>query len=162
MMKTSFVSGPRCENEDICLSSPCANGGICSSLSGGSYTCSCPPGYMGSRCLNDTNECAAIPSICQNEGVCINTLGSYKWVFNEETNKSRYSLWGLKFNTVNSIDVSVPWGSLANTVKTRTTLAHLHHAWMEAPAIRTLKPVTHATVFLVREFQYWVIVLNLM
>lgn len=79
--KTFFISGPRCEYEDSCLSSPCANGGSCSSVSGGSYACSCLPGYTGPRCLNDTNECAATPSICQNEGVCINTPGSYKWDF---------------------------------------------------------------------------------
>lgn len=83
MLRTSFlfISGPRCEYEDSCLSSPCANAGTCSSLSGGRYTCSCPPGYTGPRCFNDTNECAAIPSICQNEGECVNTPGSYKWVF---------------------------------------------------------------------------------
>uniref|UniRef100_A0A673CQ13 Notch receptor 2 n=1 Tax=Sphaeramia orbicularis TaxID=375764 RepID=A0A673CQ13_9TELE len=73
-------TGPRCEREDSCLSSPCANGGTCSSLSGGSYKCTCPSGYTGPRCLNDTNECAATPSICQNDGMCINTPGSYKCV----------------------------------------------------------------------------------
>uniref|UniRef100_A0A674MY80 Notch receptor 2 n=1 Tax=Takifugu rubripes TaxID=31033 RepID=A0A674MY80_TAKRU len=71
-------TGPGCEYEDSCLSSPCANGGTCSTLSGGSYTCSCLPGYTGRHCLNDTDECAATPSICQNEGTCINTRGSYK------------------------------------------------------------------------------------
>lgn len=43
--------------------------------------------------------------------------------------------------------VSVPRGLLANTVKAHTFLAHLHHALMEAPATRALKPATHATAF---------------
>uniref|UniRef100_A0A3B3ZAP4 Uncharacterized protein n=1 Tax=Periophthalmus magnuspinnatus TaxID=409849 RepID=A0A3B3ZAP4_9GOBI len=64
---------PRCEYEDSCLSSPCANGGVCTAQSSRSYKCSCPSGYTGPRCLNDTDECAATPSICQNGGLCTNT-----------------------------------------------------------------------------------------
>lgn len=41
--------------------------------------------------------------------------------------------------------VPVPRGSLANTVKAHTSLAHLHRVKMEAPATRALKPATHVT-----------------
>lgn len=75
-----YIAGLQCEREDSCLSGPCAHGGACVTLPSGRFSCSCPPGYTGLRCLNDTNECAATPSICQNEGQCINTPGSYKWV----------------------------------------------------------------------------------
>uniref|UniRef100_A0A8C7NQD2 Notch receptor 2 n=1 Tax=Oncorhynchus mykiss TaxID=8022 RepID=A0A8C7NQD2_ONCMY len=63
---------------DSCLSGPCANGGTCSSLSGGKFSCTCPPGYWGPRCLNDTDECAASAPVCQNQGACVNTPGSYR------------------------------------------------------------------------------------
>lgn len=49
--------------------------------------------------------------------------------------------------------VSVPRGLLADTVKARTFLAHLHHASMEAPATRTLKPATRATACQVGGFE---------
>jgi hypothetical protein len=32
-----------------CDSNPCLNGGTCS-VSGNSYTCTCPPGYTGNTC----------------------------------------------------------------------------------------------------------------
>lgn len=86
-----FITGRRCERIDSCLSNPCGNGGTCSAPSGGSFLCSCPPGYTGLRCLNDTNECATTPSICQNEGVCFNTPGSYKWAFC--LNKEISNIW---------------------------------------------------------------------
>jgi hypothetical protein len=70
--------GARCEREDSCVSGPCSNGGTCSSPAAGRYVCSCPPGYSGPTCLNDTDECAAAPAPCHNKGVCVNTPGSYR------------------------------------------------------------------------------------
>lgn len=74
------LPGPRCTREDSCVSSPCANGGSCSPGNGGKYTCNCPKGYQGHRCLNDTNECAISPGLCSNRGECVNTPGSYHCV----------------------------------------------------------------------------------
>ncbi|XP_070303819.1 neurogenic locus notch homolog protein 2 [Salvelinus sp. IW2-2015] len=71
-------TGIRCERVDTCLPGPCANGGTCSSLSGGKFSCTCPAGYWGPRCLNDTDECAASAPVCQNQGACVNTPGSYR------------------------------------------------------------------------------------
>lgn len=129
MLGFFLISGTRCEYEDRCLSSPCANGGTCSSVSGGSYTCSCLSGYTGPRCLNDTNECAATPSICQNEGTCINTPGSYKW----DVHKGIREMWLYPLTRLMKINIfpkgaCVPRGSPANTAKARTSLAHLRHA----------------------------------
>lgn len=51
---------------------------------------------------------------------------------------------------------------LAETVRTPTSPAHLHHAWMVAPATKSPKPVTHAIAFQVGwlEFYEWVRVKN--
>lgn len=110
----SSLPGLRCEQEDSCLSGPCANGGTCSSLSGGSYTCSCPPGYTGPRCLNDTNECAATPSICQNEGVCVNTPGSYKWESRFWQANVKYVIIGRSLGTVVLCNDWMTWNGLCH------------------------------------------------
>uniref|UniRef100_A0A8B9JGT4 EGF-like domain-containing protein n=1 Tax=Astyanax mexicanus TaxID=7994 RepID=A0A8B9JGT4_ASTMX len=73
-----FLSGMKCDREDSCVSSPCANGGICTALPAGKFSCTCPPGYQGDRCLNDTDECAVTPAVCQNGGQCVNVPGSYQ------------------------------------------------------------------------------------
>lgn len=72
------VSGSRCELVDSCVSSPCANGGTCTSLSDEKFSCKCQSGYEGPRCLNDVDECAQEPSLCLNGGVCKNVPGSYR------------------------------------------------------------------------------------
>ncbi|KTF92353.1 hypothetical protein cypCar_00008339 [Cyprinus carpio] len=71
-------TGQHCEQEDTCLSSPCANGGICHALPNREFSCTCPSGYHGPHCLNDTDECAFSPPVCKNEGICLNTPGSYR------------------------------------------------------------------------------------
>ena len=48
--------------------SPCQNGATCRNDSHGRYTCSCPPGYEGTNCQSEINECS--PNPCQNQGTC--------------------------------------------------------------------------------------------
>ena len=48
---------------------PCQNGGSCTNNGRGGYTCSCSPGYHGTNCETETNEC--LPTPCQNGGTCI-------------------------------------------------------------------------------------------
>ncbi|KAM4659927.1 protein crumbs homolog 1 [Amazona ochrocephala] len=87
--------GSHCE-EDIkeCSSSPCLPGGDCverswahyyGSISGlpaafsydqaEGYICSCRPGFTGTHCDEDINECYMNP--CQNGGICENFPGNY-------------------------------------------------------------------------------------
>ncbi|XP_026710114.1 protein crumbs homolog 1 isoform X2 [Athene cunicularia] len=88
-------AGSRCE-EDIgeCSSSPCRSGGVCVERSWAGrygsvpglppafrydtaegYICSCQPGFAGTHCDEDINECYTNP--CQNGGICENFPGNY-------------------------------------------------------------------------------------
>uniref|UniRef100_A0A8D0FP68 Crumbs cell polarity complex component 1 n=1 Tax=Strix occidentalis caurina TaxID=311401 RepID=A0A8D0FP68_STROC len=88
-------AGSRCE-EDIeeCSSSPCLSGGVCVERSWAGrygsvpglppafrydsaegYICSCNPGFTGTHCDEDINECYTNP--CQNGGICENFPGNY-------------------------------------------------------------------------------------
>lgn len=75
-------TGHDCEQVDSCVSNPCANGGTCAVQPSGAYSCTCPSGWEGPHCENDTDECADATSssspVCHNKGLCINTLGSYQ------------------------------------------------------------------------------------
>ncbi|XP_023158448.1 protein crumbs isoform X2 [Ceratitis capitata] len=60
-----------------CSAQPCRNGGVCTDLANGEYTCSCTSGWTGRTCTKDVDECALDPNICGN-GICKNEEGSYK------------------------------------------------------------------------------------
>ncbi len=51
LIKDGFT-GSQCQTQNInvCQSSPCLNGGTCSSISTTQYSCSCSLGYQGSMC----------------------------------------------------------------------------------------------------------------
>ncbi|GBP00197.1 Neurogenic locus Notch protein [Eumeta japonica] len=73
------TSQPRkhCETKNICATSPCRNGGTCTSVSDGtSYKCICPSGFKGITCADDVEECNNNP--CKHGGTCLNTHGSYQ------------------------------------------------------------------------------------
>lgn len=57
-------------------------------------------------------------------------------------------------NLPNSIGVCVLRGLPADTVRAHTSLAHLHRAWMAAPATKSPKQVTRATAFQVGWFEF--------
>ncbi|XP_019957821.2 von Willebrand factor D and EGF domain-containing protein [Paralichthys olivaceus] len=61
------------EDEDACLSTPCA-AGKCVNTAGG-YRCECPAGLRGTTCLEDVNECERNP--CFPGVQCLNSFGSY-------------------------------------------------------------------------------------
>src|SRR6218665_1600528 len=49
---------------------PCKNGGVCSNSGEGLFTCSCPPGFAGSRCEIRVDICEPSNSPCKNGGLC--------------------------------------------------------------------------------------------
>ena len=55
----------------------CQNGGTCHN-NAGSYECWCAPGWSGTHCERDINECAFM--VCMNGGTCQNTPGSFTCV----------------------------------------------------------------------------------
>uniref|UniRef100_W5KLW4 Protein jagged-2 n=1 Tax=Astyanax mexicanus TaxID=7994 RepID=W5KLW4_ASTMX len=57
-------------------SSVCGPHGRCISLSGANFTCACQPGFTGSYCHENINDCASSP--CRNGGTCLDGIGSFK------------------------------------------------------------------------------------
>ncbi|KAG1672645.1 Protein jagged-2 [Nymphon striatum] len=69
-------SGVNCQIVDnMCLTRPCQNDGVCSEVNGG-YKCTCRPGYTGEQCQINIDECASRP--CKNGGICADLVNSYK------------------------------------------------------------------------------------
>ena len=64
------------ENPFVCLHGRCRN-------TQGTYVCECQPGYAhsatGGYCM-DENECTLLNNACGNNGRCVNTEGSYRFV----------------------------------------------------------------------------------
>ena len=55
-----------CKPVDPCVFGDCKN------IGRGQYTCVCQPGYTGTNCDQEVDECASQP--CQNDGTCSNGL----------------------------------------------------------------------------------------
>ncbi|KAI8498187.1 hypothetical protein Bbelb_241310, partial [Branchiostoma belcheri] len=69
-----------CVRVDECDSNPCNNGGACQDLTDG-YRCDCQPGWTGTNCEIDVDECDANADhgLCDpNNGICQNSAGSYR------------------------------------------------------------------------------------
>jgi hypothetical protein len=58
---------------DQCIAKPCLNNGLCSS-SAMSFTCTCQPGFFGTRCEIRQSKCDSVT--CLNYGVCIESTGT--------------------------------------------------------------------------------------
>lgn len=61
------------DSRSLCSSHLCKNGGICKPTH---TACTCPPGYLGTHCQFDINECLIDNGNCSHS--CINTIGSYE------------------------------------------------------------------------------------
>lgn len=56
--------------------SPCKNAGVCVNSGQGSYSCACAPGYTGTNCEQEIDDCVHIP--CRNGGTCEDKGSYYK------------------------------------------------------------------------------------
>lgn len=69
--------GIYCEiNVQDCVPGACHNNGTCIDKVGG-YDCLCPPGFVGSRCEGDINECLSSPCSSQGTLNCIQMVNGY-------------------------------------------------------------------------------------
>jgi hypothetical protein len=58
---------------DECASDPCVHGRCVDQTNG--FVCQCPPGYTGTFCETEIDECESNP--CQNGGECIDQVDAY-------------------------------------------------------------------------------------
>ncbi|XP_062575528.1 uncharacterized protein LOC134237456 [Saccostrea cucullata] len=71
-LKVQAISGST-NPTNPCSPNPCQNSGTCS-VSGSSYTCTCPSGWSGTNCEIASQSCQ--PNPCQNGGTCQLSGGS--------------------------------------------------------------------------------------
>ena len=73
---TQFYSGDQCENLNECDKQPmsCNTNEKCVDTIDG-FICECPPGFNGSHCENNINECTDVN--CTGNGICLDGLNSY-------------------------------------------------------------------------------------
>ena len=57
-----------------CQTNPCHNQGICSDVQNG-YTCTCVPGFTGTNCEVNFDDCSENPCL---HGMCMDLINSYK------------------------------------------------------------------------------------
>ncbi|XP_047203090.1 milk fat globule EGF and factor V/VIII domain containing b isoform X4 [Girardinichthys multiradiatus] len=74
-------SGETCNETETgpCSPNPCKNDGVCESRRGDvftDYVCRCQPGFEGSYCQTNVNDCAGQP--CENGGTCRDLDGDFK------------------------------------------------------------------------------------
>lgn len=63
----------RCVEINECDPNPCQNGGTCMD-GAGTFTCTCPRGFMGMRCETNVDDCSARPCA---HGTCTDGIDSY-------------------------------------------------------------------------------------
>lgn len=76
----NYIAGINCETEikvhTLCESDPCLNNGTCRVLPGANIPeCVCAPGFKGTRCEIDINDCLSNP--CENGGNCFDRPNNY-------------------------------------------------------------------------------------
>lgn len=62
-------------DDDLCLSSPCWGGGVCTNL-GTDYRCDCPSGRSGKDCRTIESTACLYQNPCRNNAICRVTNGN--------------------------------------------------------------------------------------
>lgn len=129
--------------EDACVSapkvnppnfdSPCYNGGSCISNTRSSpgsisseYSCLCPPGFAGSLCEINIDDC--IEHQCQNGGMCVDGINSYKCLCRDPTTTGEFceQLNTYTTSSANSIaPIALPIIASSNSIN--DPQQHLNH-----------------------------------
>ena len=61
-----------------CDSSPCANGGNCTSMGAFEFTCQCTVGYTGSFCGVNIDDCVSVT--CPSNSVCMDGVNTFECI----------------------------------------------------------------------------------
>jgi hypothetical protein len=82
----TFIALPTCNLPAVATCAAAVDGGTCTNIPGGAYTCGCSEGYLASnnnRNCTDINECLETnPARCSPNAVCTNTAGSFSCACN--------------------------------------------------------------------------------
>ncbi|XP_041478166.1 sushi, von Willebrand factor type A, EGF and pentraxin domain-containing protein 1-like [Lytechinus variegatus] len=75
---TGALSVQECTDINECVSEPCQNGATCVDLRG-NFQCICAPGFTGSNCEIDVDECALYRP-CLHSGTCLDRVNGYSCI----------------------------------------------------------------------------------
>jgi len=67
-----------CHRDDVCSYTQCLNNGTCQDV-WNAHVCHCAPGFNGTHCEEDIDECAA-GNQCENGATCVDGIASYSCV----------------------------------------------------------------------------------
>ncbi|WAQ94324.1 NOTCH-like protein [Mya arenaria] len=75
-----LVNAYRCDCPqavDVCASNPCLNNGTCevTNIFYVTYVCTCPPGFTGTNCQININEC--LSNKCAEYATCVDGINNY-------------------------------------------------------------------------------------
>ncbi|XP_059169376.1 mucin-like protein [Physella acuta] len=95
-----FTWGKKCEYDCGCKQ---VNTEFCDSTKG---ICVCKPGYTGTYCDNDVDECLSVK--CKDNAVCTNTLGSYSCACREGYKENSLGICEIIITTCTSAITCIP------------------------------------------------------
>ena len=71
-----------------CDSSPCANGGSCTSMGAFEFACQCAVGYTGLTCEVNIDDC--VSATCPSNSMCVDGVNTFECIETETLNSGQY------------------------------------------------------------------------